>query len=91
MQVLQGNQISCCSCGGYSNCCCANPKPTPPPPKRQWWEAFSGMDHARALLRFFTWGVAYLLMLAVMSFSVPIFFAVLCGVYVGSLFRVSSL
>jgi len=91
MQILQDSQVTCSTCGGSTDHCCANPQPFATPPKRQWWQAFSGKDHARALLRFFTWGVAYLLMLAVLSFSVPIFFAVLSGVYVGSLCRVRGL
>lgn len=43
------------------------------------------MDVVRGLARFVLAGLAYLLMLAAMSFNVPIFFAVISGVAVGSM------
>lgn len=43
------------------------------------------MDVVRGLARFVLAGIAYLLMLAAMCFNVPIFFAVICGVSVGSM------
>lgn len=43
------------------------------------------MDVIRGVARFVLAGIAYLLMLAAMCFNVPIFFAVICGVAVGSM------
>jgi hypothetical protein len=43
------------------------------------------MDIIRGMARFVLAGIAYLLMLAAMCFNVPIFFAVIAGVAVGSM------
>jgi hypothetical protein len=53
----------------------------------KWWMAFSRIDIARAVLRFIMVCVAYLMMLAVMSFNVAIFFAITSGIFAGTLFQ----
>jgi hypothetical protein len=53
----------------------------------KWWIAFSRIDIARAVLHFIMVCVAYLMMLAVMSFNVAIFFAITSGIFAGILFQ----
>jgi hypothetical protein len=53
----------------------------------KWWMAISRIDIARAILHFIMVCVAYLLMLAVMSFNVAIFFAITSGIFAGTLFQ----
>jgi len=53
----------------------------------KWWMAISRIDIARAVLHFIMVCVAYLMMLAVMSFNVAIFFAITSGIFAGTLFQ----
>jgi hypothetical protein len=68
-------------------CCAAEDDASNPRGLYKWWMAFSRIDMARAVLRFIMVCVAYLLMLAVMSFNVAIFFAITSGFFAGTLFQ----